>query len=522
METDPASTPNLGEKRRGALNVKAALLLLSVLVVATSGLVYELLIGTLASYVLGDSVTQFSTTIGTYLFAMGIGSYLSKFVDRSVAARFVEIELAAAIAGGFAAPTLFIAYAYSTHFSLVLYGLLILIGTLVGLEIPLLMRILREELRFEELVAQVLTVDYIGALIGSLLFAMVLVPHFGLNRTSMAFGLLNCAVAMMSTWALRHLLTRKQRIHLRIRGLLVAACLSAGLWNAHHLTAFAEQSIYADPIVFAKQTPFQRIVLTQNPRSVQLFLNGNLQFSSRDEYRYHEALVHPAFSVAESPERVLILGGGDGLALREVLRYPSVRSVVLVELDPEVVAMAKNVSTLRALNRDSLLDPRVELVHDDAMVWLDQEHLRPFDVLIIDFPDPNNFSLGKLYTSRFYALVRHTMHAESVLAVQSTSPYFARRSYWCIVNTIEQAGLYTAPYHAVVPSFGDWGFVLAKRHPFDTPQAPKIEGLKFLNETTMPLLFVFEPDAGSIDVEVNRLNTQKLVRYYAHDWAQWN
>ena len=502
---------------------RAPLLFVTVLVIATAGLVYELIAATLASYVLGDSVTQFSTTIGLYLFAMGIGSYLSKFVTNA-SVRFVEIELAAALLGGFSAPILFVAFAHTDWFPVFLYGTILVVGALVGLEIPLVIRILRDELKFEDLIAKVLTVDYLGALAGSLLFAVILMPSLGLNRTSLLFGMLSCAVGLMSTWVLADLLTRAARIRLRIKGLLLAGLLAAGFVHAEEMTRFGEQAFYADPIIYAKQTPYQRIVLTRGRRSLQLFLNGNLQFSSSDEYRYHEALVHPAFSVAPRHARVLVLGGGDGLVLREVFKYPDVEEVTLVDLDEGVTRMGREVDLLVELNERALFDPRVELVHDDAMVWLDENgaELEPYDVILIDFPDPNNFSLGKLYTNRFYDLVRRVMHEDSAVSVQSTSPMMARRSFWCIERTMASSGLHTAPYHATVPSFGEWGYVLAMTRPFDPPTELEVEDLRFLNEQTLSALFVFPDDMAPVDVEPNRLDNQRLVQYYEQEWSRWN
>lgn len=500
---------------------RAPLLFLTVLVIATSGLVYELLAGALASYVLGDSVTQFSTTIGVYMFAMGIGSYLSRFIEQHVAARFVEVEIGAALAGGFSAPLLFLTFTRSELFGVVLYGLIVVIGTLVGLEIPLLMRILREDLEFKELVAKVLTFDYLGALLGSLLFALVLVPSLGLNRTALCFGLLNCAVALMSTWVLHDVIATRTKLRLRIQAVVAAALLVAGLVHTDEMVTFGEQAFYGHPVVYAKQSRYQRIVLTRSRASVQLFLNGRLQFSSSDEYRYHEALVHPAFAATERRERVLVLGGGDGLALREVYRHPEVKQATLVDLDEQVTHMASELEVVRQLNEASLDDPRTTVVNADAMVWLDQYRGDPFDVVLIDFPDPSNFSLGKLYTRRFYQMVTRVMHRDSALVVQSTSPYYARRAFWCVATTMAEAGLSTAPFHVALPSFGDWGYVLAMKRPFDPPRKLPLRGLRFLSDAILPTLFVFSEDMAPVDVEGNRLNNQRLVHYYEQEQSRW-
>jgi spermidine synthase len=351
------------------------------------------------------------------------------------------------------------------------------------------------------------------------------VPELGLNRTSLLFGMLSCLVALMSTWVLADLMTPRTVLRLRIKGVLLAALLVAGFVWSEQVTRFGEQAFYADPMIYAQQTPYQRIVLTRRGHTVQLFLNGNLQFSSGDEYRYHEALVHPAMAAAAARENVLVLGGGDGLAVREILRYDDVGHVTVVDLDEGVTRMAREVSVIRDLNDGALEDPRVTLVHDDAMVWLDEEGPSlgaDFDVVIVDFPDPNNFSLGKLYTTRFYRLVQDVMHDGSALGVQTTSPLYARRSFWCIERTLAASGLHTAPYHATVPSFGEWGYVLARKQPFERPASLAIDGLRYLDDATLRTLFVFGRDMAPVEVEPNRLDDQRLVHYYEREWSRWN
>src|SRR5687768_6509887 len=316
---------------------RTPILFLNVLIIAACGLIYELLAGTVASYVLGDSVTQFSLIIGLYLSALGVGAWLSRFLDRDLAARFVDVELAVALIGGLSAPMLFLGFSRLEWFRLFLFLVVFAIGVLVGLELPILMRILKEHLDFKELVSRVLSFDYIGSLFAAVLFPMFLMPRLGLVRTSIVFGLLNAAVGLYGTWLLRPLL--RGVTVLRIRAVVVVLILVAALWRADLLTTLAEDELYADDIVYSASSPYQRILVTNNAAGFQLFLNGNLQFSSADEYRYHEALVHPAMAF-EKPRRVLILGGGDGLALREVLKYPSVEAVTLVDLDPKMTALS--------------------------------------------------------------------------------------------------------------------------------------------------------------------------------------
>lgn len=488
----------------------------TVVVIATAGLVYELVAATAASYLLGDSLTQFSTVIGAYLFAMGIGSFLSRYVAKGLAARFVQVEILVGLIGGWAAPVLFLAFVQTQHFRVVLYGLVLLIGTLVGLEIPLLLRLLRGRLTFRELVAQVLSLDYIGALAASILFPLLLVPRLGLVRTSLLLGLGNAAVGLWSTWIFRAQLP----VAGFLRGLAAAAILAlgAGVVGAEWLTEWAEDRLYADEVILARSSPYQRIVLTRWREDVRLYLNGHLQFSSRDEYRYHEALVHPALAAHPSPRRVVVLGGGDGLAVREVLRYPTVASVTVVDLDPEMTRLFATNPLLAALNGNALTDPRVRIVNEDAFVWLDR-NAGEFDVAIADFPDPHNFSLGKLYTRSFYRLLRTRLAPDGIAVVQATSPMFARRSFWCIVETLRSAGFAPRPYHAYVPSFGEWGFVLAPKAGWRPPRAYPA-GLRFLTAEATPTLFAFPPDMSPVPVEVNRLDNQILVQYYGAEWQR--
>jgi spermidine synthase len=497
---------------------RTPVLFLNVLIIATCGLVYELLAGTLASYVLGDSVTQFSLIIGIYLFALGVGAWLSRFIETGLARRFIEVELGVALLGGASAPLLFLSFGRLSYFHVVLYAVVFAVGVLVGLELPLLMRILKDVLDFKELVSRVLTFDYVGALIASLLFPLFLVPKLGLVRTSLVFGLLNAGVGLWATWFMRPLI-KGEVSGLRARAAIVIALLAIGIIKANALTTLSEDELFADEIIYSRTTHYQRIVVTRGRAGFQLFLNGHLQFSSTDEYRYHEALVHPAMSLAGSPRRVLVLGGGDGLALREVLRYGSVESVTLVDLDPAMTNLSDTFPKLGELNQHSFSDPRVQVINQDAMIWL-EEPRGPFDAVIVDFPDPNTFALGKLYTTRFYRLLRSSLAPGGAISIQSTSPLFARNSYWCIVKTVEAAGFAVRPYQTAVPSFGVWGFVLARQEPFEPPShAPP--GLRFLDDQAMAALFVLPTDLSPISVEINRLDNQALVRYYESEWKRY-
>jgi spermidine synthase len=490
------------------------LLFITVLLVAACGLIYELIAGTIASYLVGDSVFQFSTVIGTYLFAMGIGSALSRYMNKGLIQKFIRIELVLAIIGGFSSALLMFAFAFTQGFELTLYALVIVMGVLVGLEIPLLMRIVKDKYSFRDVIAHVLTFDYLGALGASLLFPIILVPRLGLVRSALFFGLINAGVALWSTYLFAPQLIRKGSQ--RAACLVVVALLGVGLAKAKLITSTAEDNIYADEIIFARDTHYQHIVLTRFKDDLRLFLNSHLQFSSRDEYRYHESLIHPGLAAIPVPRSVLVLGGGDGLAVREILKYPQVEKITLVDLDPEMTKLFSTLPMLTDLNQKSLLSSRLHVINADAFPWVDS-NTDSFDFIVIDFPDPTNYALGKLYTTAFYRAVARHLSSQGMLVVQSTSPMFARDSFWCIAETIRQAGLQTNPYHVYVPSFGEWGFVLAGTHPY-TPPNSLPPGLRFLNMGGVPLLFQFPPDMAQLSMPANQLNTQVLVRKYENDW----
>ena len=500
-------------------------MLVSVFVVAACGLVYELAAGALASWLLGDSVLQFSTVIGAYLFAMGIGSWLSRYLERQLVAHFLRIELLVGLIGGLMPAALFAAHSllptgHNAAFRVLLYGLVLVVGILVGLEIPLVMRLLKRHFHdryaLKDLVSQVLTFDYLGALAVSVAFPLLLVPHLGLIRTGLLFGLLNTAVAVWALWLFRAEL-RLWRWH---AGACVAVLLALGatMAGADHVTTWAEDRFYGDRVLLRETSPYQRVVVTAGPAGVRLFLNGNLQFHSRDEYRYHEALVHPAMAAHGAPKRVLVLGGGDGMAVREVLKYPAVEQVTLVELDPHMTRLFSQEPMLTALNAGALRSPKLEIVNADAFGWLESQS-RTFDVIIVDFPDPSNFALGKLYTTTFYQLVDQHLSAGGYAVVQVTSPLIARKSFWTVVATIEATGLTVVPYHAHVPSFGEWGFALASRRPWRPPTALP-EGLRFLTLDGLPALLNFATDMKRVPAEPNRLSNQSLVHTFEAEWGK--
>lgn len=498
-------------------------------VIAICGLIYELLAASLSAYLLGSSVTHFSIVIGVFLTAMGLGSYLTRLVIRDLTDIFIAVQIGIGVIGGFSAAILLFTFSVLDAYMPVLVGVLLLTGALVGMEIPVLIRILRSREALRLTVANVLALDYLGALFASVAFPLFLVPYVGLLRTSFVFGLINVAVAGVGIRVLRPTLRRPRK--LTTAAVAASVVLALGLLASGAFSSFTENLLYQDDIVLVRQTPYQRLVVTRWRDDVRLFIDGNLQFSTVDEHRYHEALVHPALSASRGARTVLILGGGDGMAAREVLKHPNVRRIDLVDLDGEMIKLFRDVPFLANLSGKALSNPRVHVHVQDAGKFL-EETAQSWDVVLMDLPDPNNLSLGRLYTRSFFRLVARRLAATGIVVTQATSPFYAPEAFWCVVETLRSATFgpegadrfHVYPYHAYVPSFGDWGFVMASRSSLEPTKLTLASGLplKFLSNELLPSLFSFPRDTfPSEAVQPNRLNDQVLVKYYRRGWRRF-
>jgi len=495
---------------------KEVALLFGTFLIAICGLIYQLLESTLSSYLLGDSIYHFSLVIGLFMSSMGIGSWLSRFIEENLEGAFVKLQLTIALLGGFSAFLLFFTFAYIDNYDAFLYIITISLGTMLGIEIPLIIRILKENFSLKTNISNVFTVDYIGALFASLLFPLVLVPKLGLMQTSFLFGMLNLFVGSMAWYIFRHFLGKRYIIYL----IGVFVILLIGFWQSTKLTNMIENKLYKNNIIYTKQTTYQKIIVTGSKGRVQFYINGAIQFDSIDEHRYHESLVHPAMMSAKSHNNILIIGGGDGMALREVLKYKDVKRVTLVDLDPEITTLFKDHKYLSKLNNYSYRDKRVTVLNQDA--WKFIEHAEElFDVMIVDLPDPNNISLSRLYSQTFYQLLKNKLSKSGVVVTQASSPLFTRKAFWSIKRTLGETGLYIKAYHTYVPSFGEWGFVLGGNFPIDFKKLKPMKGLKYLNEDVMTRMALFAPDIAELEVKSNKLSTHKLIEYYDEGWKIW-
>jgi spermidine synthase len=501
------------------LSLSAPLVYLSILVIAVCGIIYELIIGAVSAYLWGDSVLYFSVTIGLYMSAMGLGAFLSKFVRERLFDVFVASEILIGLIGGCSALFLFWIYSLSDWYEIALVGVTVLIGMLVGIEIPLLIRLLESETSLRQNVAHVLTYDYIGGLIGALVFPLLLLPHLGLIRTALVLGLSNLAVAFVNFVRHRHLL---KNFYLQLTGsLAVLILLSYALWQAPEIQVALEQRLYRDQVIMTRQTPYQSLTLTQWHDDVRLFINGGLQFSSLDEYRYHESIVHVPMAAVPHARRVLVLGGGDGLAVRELLKYPQIENIQLVDIDPEMTRIFSQEPRLRQLNQNSLSHAKLKIKHLDAYKFAEQDQAF-YDLILVDLPDPSHTALSKLYSQGFYELLKRRLSLAGVMVTQSTSPFFAREAYWCIHKTLAAAGFKVLPYQVEVPSFGNWGFQLASNRLLRPEhfRLPAGLALRYLNPETLRSLFVLPEDLKIPlnDIAVSTLSQPVILQYYDRGW----
>ncbi|WP_106535403.1 polyamine aminopropyltransferase [Haloactinopolyspora alba] len=502
------------------------------LVCAACGLVYELALIALGSYLIGDTVVQASIVVSVMVFAMGIGSLAAKPLQRFPAVSFVAVESLLALVGGVAVLVLYRSFAVTDAYTPMMIVLAAIIGTLIGAEIPLLMTLL-QRIRAQEAgsaVADMFAADYLGALLGGLAFPFVLLPTLGLVKGTIATGVLNLvAGTVVVMWLFKRSLSRWAWTGIATLVVAVAVVLTVVWWRADAIEVDARQQLFRDPIAYAERSEYQEIVLTERQHiggadDVRLYLNGDLQFASPDEYRYHESLVHPV--MAGPHQRVLVLGGGDGLALREILQYPDVSEVTLVELDPAVLELARENESVRELNGNSFADDRVNAVAADAFGWVRErldEGVEPYDVVIVDMPDPDSTATSKLYSLEFYGMVHDLVADRGRMVVQAGSPFFAPRSFASVRETVSAAGFGATPYMVSVPSFGDWGFVLAdpggSKPPLRLPE--QRPDMRYLSPAVLDAATVIPPDKTVRDAEVSTMLDPVILEYTREEWQRW-
>ncbi|HPQ21830.1 MAG TPA: polyamine aminopropyltransferase [Saprospiraceae bacterium] len=496
---------------------------LTTFIVGICSILYELLISTSSSYFLGNSVLQFSIIIGFYLASMGVGSYMSRWIQSNKYDAFILIEIILGLVGAFSVPLIYIYFAYADYTGFQFFVLLIIsiIGILTGLEVPLLTHLLENENKENENLSDVLTYDYLGALIATLAFPFLLIPFMGLYKSSLLVGTINIVVAALVLLKFKdRLKTKFMTSHVvKIVFLIIFVLMSGMFLLAHQFLNRWNNVIFKHPVVYHTESKYQDIVVTQNRNEMRLYLNGAIQFSSRDEYRYHEALAHPAMQSLHSRKNILVLGGGEGLLVRELLKYNELVTIDLVDLDEKIVDMAKTFEPLVELNNHAFEDPRVTVHIDDAFKFLKSDSTY-YDLIICDLPDPTTESLARLYSNAFYHLAGSRLRNNGIFVTQATSPDLTPKAFWCIDQTLKDSGfLYTYPYHINVPSFGEWGFIMASRQPISLRIGNEIP-LRFLSEDMLPAMQFFSIDIRQQGILPNYLDQPILLEYYLEHYRQ--
>ncbi len=507
-----------------------AVLLAAVAACAACGIIYELALLTLSASLNGGGIVATSLIVAGYIAALGLGALLVKPLLRHAGIIFVAVEALLGIIGGLSAATLYAVFAFldgSIGSTWVLAVGTALIGGLVGAEVPLLMTMLQRgrtsgATDTGRTLANLNAADYLGALIGGLVWPFALLPHLGMIRGAAATGVINLvAAAIVAMFLLRRVISTAQLVTALCALAAALGLLVVLVVHAHDIETTSRQRLYADPIIAYRHTVYQEIVVTRRDNDTRLYLDGGLQFSTRDEYRYTESLVYPA--LGKGARSVLVLGGGDGLAARELLRQRGIDKIVQVELDPAVIEIAR--TTLRDANAGALDNPRVSVVIDDAMRWLRASHpeLRPaggFDAVIVDLPDPDTPVLGRLYSTEFYTLVAHALSPDGLVVVQAGSPFSTPTAFWRTVSSMHSAGYAVTPYHVHVPTFGDWGFALARRGdaapipsmPVDAPP------LRYLSPQVLQAATVFSDDIAPRPLEPSTLDNPRIVEDMRHGY----
>ena len=499
---------------------KYKMLMLTTLIISGCSMCYELIISAVSSYLCGDTTLQYSITIGLYMFSMGIGSYLSKYIKKNLFNWFVTVEIIVGLIGGLSALLLFIANIYLQKYEVVMYMQIIAIGILVGAEIPLLTRIIEEdEGNLRVTISSIFSFDYVGGLIGAIAFPILLLPKLGYFSTAFLTGTMNILAALIIVFKYSERIKKSKTF--KSISLGVFALMVIGMIFSENISKSVENGLYRDDVILSKQTKYQKIVMTKYKDDIRLFIDGNIQFCSKDEYRYHEAIVHIPMSKAKNKKNVLVLGGGDGLAVRELLKYKDSK-VTLVDLDKEMIKICRENKHVTTLNKGALDSKRLKIVTMDAYKYL-EKNTKKFDVIIVDLPDPNNETINKLYTNVFYRLCKKSMTEDGIMCVQSTSPYYAPEAFWCINKTLKSEGFKVKPYHLQVPAFGDWGFNLVSKKKLDNDFDLKID-TKYLDSENIKALFSFGKDEkiNNKKLEVNSLSKPMLIQYYSEAVANWN
>ncbi len=544
------------------------LLILTMAVLAGCGLIYEYLLSHYAGRVLGVMESTIYTMIGLMIVSMGLGAFAARKV-RCAFNGFVWLELIIALLGSsailligaliavtqllpdlianmLALPPdmkpeggLFKQLSWLAFNSPYFFG--VILGFFIGMEIPLIARI-REHIHQRHLANNLGTIygaDYIGAGIGAAIWVIFLLS-IDISKAAALTASLNLiagAFFIVRYWS--HLTWQKSFI--AFHGLLALVVILMFSYGNHWLNQM-NSLLYLDKVVYSDKTRYQQLTFTERQMGLEqdniinFYLNGRLQFSSMDEHIYHDYLVAPVMAGSARQENILIIGGGDGLALRDVLKYDP-KSVVLIDLDSELIEIFKQpkntvnhhlAQKISALNKKSLQDKRVSVVAADAFIAINKllTSKQVFDAIIVDLPDPSHPDLNKLYSVNFYARLNLLLSGDGLIVIQSTSPYHAKESFIAIGNTLKAANFnHVQQYHDNVPSFGEWGWTIgSKQGASPLSRLNKLSKLpvehSWLNLSLLKSAFIFPNNfyLGKEEIGINILGSHTIYQLHQQAW----
>lgn len=488
-----------------------------------SGIVAEYVLATLATYLIGNSILQWSLIVSVMMFSMGLGSRLSRYIRHDLLTAFIGIEFILSLFTAYSAMITYSSASVTPLVPFIVYSLSIIVGMLIGMEIPLVIRMNTEYRVLRLNISGVMEKDYYGSLLGGFFFSFVGLPYLGMTYTPIVLGCINFSVALVLIFITFKVMSPRAKRAIVIGGTITGIALISAFWSAKPIIRFSEQKKYKDKVIYQKQSMYQRIVMTEWKGDYWLYLDGNLQTSSFDEAMYHEPLVHPVMKLAGRPAEILIIGGGDGCAVREILKYDYVRSVKMVDLDPAITDFAKSFPPMLSMNDSSLFDTRVYITNSDGFNYIEND-TSFYDVIIVDLPDPRTVELSRLYSEEFYLICKNRLRPNGAVITQATSPFYAPTAFRCIEKTMAAAGLGPVPMHNQVLTMGEWGWIIASKKyderktkeilrglSFDDIETRWITGEAMLQMTSFGKNY---PIKQQEDIKVNRLNDPVLHRYY--------
>jgi spermidine synthase len=505
------------------LKFQSNILKLALFATGLSGIVTEYVLATLATYFLGDSIVQWTMTLSVMLFAMGLGSRFSRFIKKNLIISIIAVELILSVVVSFSSVIVYSCAGYTNYIGVLIYALSLLTGLLIGMEIPIAIRLNQRFERLRVNVSSIIEKDYYGSLLGGVFFAFVGLPFFGLTYTPFILGGVNLMVALVLLYVLQKELSRVLTFRLVFVTIFVISFIGLGLNFAGPIILFGEQKKYKDKIIYEEQSKYQRIVITKWNDHHWLFLNGNQQFSSLDEAMYHEPLVHPVMQLSKKPSNVLIIGGGDGCAVREILKYSSVKDITLVDLDPAMTRLGSEHPVLISLNDSSMYSEKLTIINEDGFIYLNEvEEL--FDVIIVDLPDPRSIEIARMYSKEFYEQCYLKLRPNGALITQAGSPYYAMKAFYCVKESMSAAKFTVQAMHNQILTMGQWGWAIGVKNMDAQHLKESLKQLTFdnvqtdwINSDGMQHMLLFGKNFfwdQSDSVKVNTTTEPILYKYY--------